>query len=343
MRSTVLLLLSLFISILFLAGCSEDSTTAPPLQQFTTSAWVVNSLSSTLSRVDLDSGDVTVNVLSLGTFANDIAVSGTMAYVVNSGDNQIQIVDLTTGQTDGTIEILLGMNPWAIAVDGSQRGYVTNYLTGNVSVLDLVSRQESDTLVVGTSPEGVCIHQDVLYVTDVNLVWPVYGQGYVHAYSLPDLDHVAVIPVATNPQVVLPGPDGMIHVVCTGDFGAVTGQVQLIDPATHSVVDSIALGEYPGSLAFSQGVGFLGYSRLDGTGAILSYDVFARQVLRGADNPIPVNSGVWDVVATPEGRLLACCFGADQVVELETDGTVVATYDVGNGPQAVGVAELPEE
>jgi len=333
-------IIALLIVAFTLTACQKDESNPVSGENLSSSvAWVVNSLSSTLSHVDLATDSITVNVLAIGQYANDIVIADSTGYVVNSGDNQIQILNLQTGQTSGAIEIYLGMNPWAIAVN-NQFGYVTNLMTGNLSILDLTTLQEIDTLHIGVSPEGVCIYENVLYVTDVNLNWPTYGQGYVHAYSLPDLSHLAAIPVATNPQVVIPGPDGLIHVVCTGDFNTVSGKVQLINPVAMSVVGSIDIGSSPGSLAFTQqGIGYLGASTMTGSGEVLSYNGITREIIHGANNPISLASGVWDVAVTNSSHVLACCFGADQLVELDANGNQLKIYTVGDGPVAVALLE----
>jgi YVTN family beta-propeller protein len=334
-------LIALLVLGFFLMSCEEDvvhpSYHSPGPNP---TAWVANSLGGTLTRIDLVTDSVTVNAVDIGLYPNDIVILGSTAYVVNSGDDQIQIVNLRTGQTEGTIELFNGQNPWAMAIGPDQRAYVTNWETGNVSVIDLVNRQETGVAAAGTSPEGICVYNNVLYVTDVNLLWPVYGQGYVYTYALPDLTPLVTIPVAKNPQVVALGPDGYIHVVCTGDFDEVTGQVQFINPYTMTVADSVLIGHYPGSLAFTpQGFAYLGASDLDGNGELLSYNAMNHQIIRGTMNPIGMSSGVWDVAVTRSGHLLVSCFGTDELVELNELGEIVKTYTVGDGPCAVAVWE----
>ena len=100
---------------LLVAGCS--STTDSPFVPSGRTAWVVNSLGETLSKVNLDLGEVAVNAVSLDHAPNDIAILGNRAYIVNSASNNVQIFDLATEQTVGAIEILKGLNPYYIVIE----------------------------------------------------------------------------------------------------------------------------------------------------------------------------------------------------------------------------------
>jgi len=304
-------------------------------------AWVVNTLGETLSRVDLNSGQVTTNVLNLGSAPNDIIIEGTTAYVVNSTSNNVQVINLETAETIGTIEIYQGLNPYSIAMDHQEHAYAPNFLTGNVSVLDLESRQETTALTTGGAPEGACVYEDKLFVTDVNYTgsW-TYGQGLVHVFSLPGMNPMGAIEVGLNPQAIKAGPDSRLHVVCTGDFNDISGRIDIIDPATLEVVDSIMIGGSPGSLAFNfESVGFLGAGGWGGEGRVLSYNALTHQVIHGAQNPITVPSAATGVAAMASGHFLVCCFETDQVVELESTGNQIRDFQVGDGPITLGVQE----
>jgi DNA-binding beta-propeller fold protein YncE len=325
---------------LLIAGCS--TTTESPFVPSGRTAWVVNSLGETLSKVNLDSGEVVVNAIPLDDAPNDIAVLGNRAYVVNSMSNNIQILDLTTEQTLGAIEILKGMNPYYIAIENSQRAFVSNWLTGNVSVLDLESETETDTIMTGGVPQGLCVTSDRLFVTDINLdlVNFTYGPGRLLSYSLVTLDLEGSLEVGMNPQIVELGPDGNLHVVCTGDFGLVSGQVYIVNPQTLTVELTIDIGGSPGSLAFnSQNVAYLGSVAWAGEGWLLTYDAITHQIIRGAANPIVLPSSAMDVACAQNDHIFAACFNTDQLIEIDEDDSIINTYTVGDGPIAVALKE----
>ncbi len=326
------------IIALLLIGCS--SSTDSPFVPSTSTIWVVNSLGETLSKVNPDSGSVMVNALPLGSAPNDIAVFKNRAYVVNSLSNNVQILDLSTEQTIGTIEIYLGLNPYNIVVESEQRAFVSNWLTGNVSVLDLTAAIETDTLTTGGVPQGLCIAGGRLFVTDVNLdlVQFTYGPGRLLAYELATLGFVDSVAVGVNPQVVQPGPDGNLHVVCTGEIGAGAGQVTIVDPQTLDILETIQIGGSPGSLAFnSQDVAYLGSVAWLGEGWLLTYDAVTHQILRGTSNPILLPSSAMDVICGWNDHIFAACFNDDALVELNEADSLVHTYTVGDGPVAAAV------
>jgi YVTN family beta-propeller protein len=84
-------------------------------------------------------------------FAVAFSPDGSRLYVVNSGSNDLSIIDLETALGVGHIE--LGDNPRGIVLtaDG-HRAYVLNTLSDDVSVLDLVSQKELSRVAVTESP-----------------------------------------------------------------------------------------------------------------------------------------------------------------------------------------------
>lgn len=326
-----------FIALL-LIGCS--SSTDSPFIPSASSVWVVNSLGETLSKVNLDPDSVVVNAQLLGSAPNDIAVFKDRAYIVNSLSNNVQIINLTTEQTIGTIEIYLGLNPYNIVVENEQRAFVSNWLTGNVSVLDLTAAVETDTITTDGVPQGLCIAAGRLFVSDINLdlVQFTYGPGRLLAYDLATLGFADTVTVGVNPQVVLPGPDGNLHVVCTGEIGADAGQVMILDPQTLSIIVTIQIGGSPGSLAFnSNDVAYLGSVAWAGEGWILTYDALTHQILRGTSDPILLPSSAMDVVCARNDHIFVACFNDDALIELDEADSLVHSYTVGDGPVAAAI------
>ncbi|MCX6639963.1 MAG: T9SS type A sorting domain-containing protein [bacterium] len=308
--------------------------------QVQSTAWVVNSLAETMAKVNLNTGQVITNAITLGSAPNDIVIQDDKAIIVNSLSNNLQIIDLSTEQTTGTIELTLGLNPYNVALDGSNRVFVSNWLTGNVSVVDLQTNTETDTLTIGGVPQGVLVTSNRLYVTDVNLQYPTYGTGHLYSFSLPDLNFVGMIDVDVNPQIVKLGPDGNLHVVCTGNFDDIQGKIDIIDPLLFQLIDTIPIGGAPGSLAFnSAGVGYLGSAGWVGPGYVLSYHGVTHQIIHGEQNPIEVSSAALGVAISQANHVLVCCFNTDELVELDSAGGYLATFIVGDGPLALALCE----
>ena len=331
------------VVILIFIGCSSTSDSPyTPGSQSNPTAWVVNGMSETLSKVDLSTGEVTVNAITLGSAPNDIVISDGLAYVVNSLSNNVQIIDLTSEQTIGTIEILDGINPYYVAMDGQDRAFASNWMTGNVSVLDLGSEVESDTITLGGVPQGLCVTDDRLFVTDVNfdMVNFTYGPGHLFAYSLATLDFIDSVEVGINPQIVQLGPDGKLHVVCTGVIGTDAGQIDIVDPTTLTIEESILIGGSPGSLAInSSGIAYLGSVAWVGQGAVLAYDAATYEILHNSQDPIVLPSSAMDLVCADNDHIFAVCYNTDEMVELDENNDIVKTYIVGDGPLALAIQE----
>jgi len=159
---------------------------------------------------------------------------------------------------------------------------------------------------------------------------------------LPDVAFIARIDVGTNPQIVKVGPDGNLHVVCTGNYVDIPGRIDVINPGSLQRVISIPLGGSPGSLGFtSQNLAYLGAAGWGGLGNVMSYNGLTHQILHGSQNPIEVSSAAMGISITLSDNILVCCFNTDQLVELNADGDSVTTYNVGDGPQAVALQQPP--
>jgi outer membrane protein assembly factor BamB len=211
-------------------------------------------------------------------------------------------------------------------------------MTGNVSVLDLGTGTETGVISTGGIPEGVYISGDYLYVTDVVDFMGDWQPGQVYKYDLETLELTGTATVGINPQIVKMGPDGNLHVVCTGNWADITGQVDIVDPDDMTVEESIQLGGSPGSLAFtSEGIGYLGGGGWSGEGTVYSYNALTYEVIHDAQDPIVVPAPALGVAVTDDDNVLVCCFNSDDLVELDADGTLLRTLQVGDGPLAVGI------
>ena len=151
-----------------------------------------------------------------------------VAYVVNSGSNNVSVID--TGSNTVTATIPVGNTPIGVVFspDGT-RAYVTNFAdspSGTVSVIDTGANAVIATIAVGGSPVFPAITPDGknLYVTDFN--------GAVRVVSTVSNTLTATITVPAGASPVVITPDGTRAYVLT--FGAVS----VINTATNTVVGS---------------------------------------------------------------------------------------------------------
>jgi len=331
MRRTALVLLFVLTSSLA-AGWSQTIRRA----------YVINGTAETLSIIDLETGSVENDAVVLGNIPNDLALWQDTLYVVNSGSNNLQLIDPDAKSTIATIELGPDNNPYDLEITPTGTAYVSNFVSNVVFEVDLASRAIVDTIAVGQSPEGLLLVGDELYVcnTAFDPVTFAYGQGTVFVIDTRTAAVIDTIEVGTNPQDLALGADSLVHVVATGDFATVPGAVYVIDPRDHAVVDTIAIGGQPGAITVSpDGTGYLAAGGWADRGFVLSYDTRSHQVLHGVSDPIVAPKGVLDVAAASDGTLLVASFSVDEAAQLSADGTVLATWGVGDGPSDLLIDE----
>lgn len=267
----------------------------------------------TLTGVDLMNGGIDVAAASLGTIPNWMEVSGGQGYVVNSGDNSLQIVNLATGAALGTINIGPGTNPWRVAVGPAGKLYVSELLTDRVAVVE--GGAVTGRISVGKAPQGLALANGKLYVTCTGFDFGTftYGPASVSVIDAATDAVLTSIPVGTNASDIALAPDGMLHVVCTGDFASVHGSVYVIEPATDTVADTIAVGGYPGSIdiaANGRAYVITTSFTVPAQRGLIIYDAATHEIIRSGDNPLPVAGATnpFAVAVGPDGRVYVCDF-----------------------------------
>ena len=83
---------------------------------------------------------------------NHVAVSATRAYITNTFDGTVSVIDTNTNNVIATIGV--GEEPGAVAVRGNHV-YVANYVSGTVSVIDATNNTVTATIPVGARPVGI--------------------------------------------------------------------------------------------------------------------------------------------------------------------------------------------
>ena len=97
--------------------------------------------------IGLDAVDQPVNL----PFAAALTPDGKRLCVVNSGSNDVSVIDLATHSA--VAHIAVGANPRGIVItpDGAT-GFVANHVSGDVSVIDLAAMRVTETVPVTTDP-----------------------------------------------------------------------------------------------------------------------------------------------------------------------------------------------
>jgi YVTN family beta-propeller protein len=253
-------------------------------------AYVIGAGDSRITRVDLDEGQVSGGLGPIGEIPNRIEKDpdGSLAFIVNSGSDDVTVFDLESETVVATIELPPGTNPWTIEIAGS-RAFVTGLLTDRVHEIDLATFTLGASAPTGIAPEGMCIASGKLYVANTGFDFQTfqYGAGSVSVFDVGDLSLLAKVPVGTNPQECFASSSGAIHVVCTGDFSSTTGSVHVIDPASDSPADTLEIAAFPGGAALGPAsLAYLNVTTLAFGSEIWSYDTSTLALVHDGSNAL---------------------------------------------------------
>ncbi len=319
------------LAIIALALLSVSTAVAGP------AAYVVNSLGETLSRIDLTTGQVRNNIVLLGSDVdcapNQIIIRDSLAYVVNSLTDEIQIIDLSRESTVGYISLPAGSNPYWMEFYTDRYAYVTLLASDAVAKVDIEKRQFMKQVAVGISPGQIVIHDHKAYIgiTGLNDQYE-YEQGKVAIYDCRGDSLLKSLNVGTNPNTLAVDRQGRIHVCCTGDYSSVFGRIYLLNSNNDTVLDSLYLGGSPGSIDIGPGnVACLAAGGWTAAGQMYSYDAQTLQVFHSAANPQTVSRGCIAVTTFQDSTAYAIGF-ADTVCATDVTGTIYHRYPVGDGP-----------
>jgi YVTN family beta-propeller protein len=239
---------------------------------FSYDVYIVNSNDETLSHYDTETEILENHIIQLGLYANQIVIHEEKAYVINSGVHSIQVIDLETETTAGHIQCPNGSNPyWMVIHPDGNKAYVTGLFTNTVYVLDLINSVVSGSIPVGSTPEGMVLHNNSLYIMNSS-----YGSssGTVSVIDVNTENVTNTIPVGNNPQFGAVDAYGRLHVVCTGNYGyvspAVWGKIYVINTTNYNDIEILDIGGSPtkisihpnGNVYLADGFG-LGYMAYD--------------------------------------------------------------------------------
>lgn len=249
-------LLLLFISIVFLQGCSDSVINPVNEKPLTESGiYVVNEglwgqNNSTVTYYDPVKKTHVINLYGqanggarLGDTGNDIAVSGNSMLISVTTSNKIEVLNTLTFASEGAVDMGSGSSPRRILIKDSVYCYVTGF-NDRVSKVNYRTGQIEKSVQVGTYPEGIIMKSSKIYVANSGLG----GGTTVSVIDLMTETVTKTIDVGLNPINLGLADNGYLYVVCTGTYDTVgpKGSVYKIDPASDSVTDSLVTGDNPG-------------------------------------------------------------------------------------------------
>jgi YVTN family beta-propeller protein len=286
------------------------------------------------------------------------------AYITNSGDNTVSVIDTATNAVTATIAV--GGNPFGVAVhpDGAIV-YVTNSADNTVSVIDAATNTVTATIPVGdgpvygiaVTPDGsnlyVAAGYDGVWVIDTgtnSVIHKITGLALTYGIAVHPAESTVyvsspemglyLIDTTTNTVVaniveglcadIAAHPDGSTVYVSCG----LPEEVFMFDTLTHAVTNRIE-SVWGGVAVHPDGstVYVSGYN--SAKAAVTVIDTATNTVTA----TIPNENGGWGGIGVhPDGSKIYVANGDDDTVSVIDTGThtVLTKIPVGTGPVAMG-------
>lgn len=325
------------ITILFF-GCGNNNNEEGNLTQGANIAYIVNGLAQTISTYNIETHEVKNDVLTVGKWPNDIKIKDDRGYVVNTGDNSIQVIDLNTNSTIGTIPTGDGTSPEKMDFINESEAYVSCNRTNSVKRIDFSSMSAGTEISAGTAPWGIVVINDKAYVCNTGAVYEgqnvTYEQGTVSVIDTKTDSVIKTIEVGTNPTNIATDQNGNVLVVCTGNYADIMGGIYIIDSSSDKVTDTISLDVTPGQIAVSPS----GTAYLTGFMGLLVVDLSSDKVT----GPLAEYAGGDGLTVDIDGNVYVCVpdwqgNGEDKLMIMDKNESLVGTYKVGGGAQFVAI------
>ncbi|MBC8401168.1 MAG: YncE family protein [Candidatus Marinimicrobia bacterium] len=335
MLKSINLVLILSLAMFCFFAC-EDEPEDKDTPEAALALYVLNAIGVTLSQVDLETDVVANDVATLGQWPNQVIFHNGKVYVVNSGTNNIMIFDPDNNFAAETpIALDDGNNPMNMVFYDNNTAYVSCSASGKVLKVNLSTKVVDMEITAGTGTTGICLANGKIYATNTGFNPDyTYSPGTVTVINGSSGAVITTISVFLNPQAAATDPDGLVHVVCTGDWWSVFGKIAVIDPATDTVVDSVLTAGTPGSIAISESDN-MAYLAVWGAG-LLSYNWETYTMVNDTSDYF-WGAGGSGVTVDTEGNVFISIWDDDQVLKLDANETVLATYDVGDSPSSLAL------
>jgi len=336
MKKSIVLVLSALLFVVFFTGCEDD----PKKEEAPVTAsalYVLNSGGQSISVVDILENQVYNNVATVGTWPNQLLYKDGKLYCVNTGSNNIMIFDVDDfAANPEIIDLGTGKNPQNMVFLDDDIAYVSCSLSESVLEVNVKTKTVLNEVEAGLGCTGIALSEGKIYATNTayDAATYGYGQGTVTVINATTGAAIKTIDVDMNPFGIATAADGKVHVVCTGDYWSAWGKVQVIDPATDTIVSTIDIGGSPGNISFSEADN-MAFLTVWGTGC-LTYDTETLAPVNNSDNPF-LGKGGSGAAADKDGNIFVSIWDDDQVIQLDKGGIVLNTYDVGDSPAALAM------
>ncbi len=232
--------------MLSLFACKKDEIpTSDPEKTFGTGVYIINegvwgSGESTLSHLNESNNELTAtafldkNGYTLGgDVFQSMTITGNKVFMVINNGSVIEVADATTL---ASITQITGIASPRYMVTNGGFGYVSDWASDNVFLIDLTSYSLLDSIKVGSDPENMLIDNDKLYVANSAGGFGSEEDSTISVIDLTSNTIVNSITVGDGPQSLQMDANGDLWVLCTGFYNATAGKLVKVDLSDNSTM-----------------------------------------------------------------------------------------------------------
>ena len=179
----------------FTSGIIGDPTETGTAELYVLCEGLFNQNNSSLARFSFGNQQMVrdyfkaVNRRGLGDTANDMAIYGSKIYVIVNISSTVEVIDFRTGSSLKQIQMLAengsSRQPRYIAFH-KKKAYVCSY-DGTVARIDTTSLSIEAITSVGRNPDGICVQNEKLYISNSGGLDYSSGLGVDNTVSVVDI------------------------------------------------------------------------------------------------------------------------------------------------------------
>lgn len=349
LRSAKIVSLVVTISLLFTSCEKDKDSNSEPLPDNLNGVFIVNegafgAGNGSISFLSADSNyfakDLFTNVngLPLGDVVQSMTIYGSKAFIAVNNSQKVEVVNTKDFTSQGPIE---GLSSPRFFVGNGAKGYVSDWVSNKVQIVDLSSLAVINSIDCGQGPEEMAIAQGKLFVCN--------SGGFTDDSTITVIDLATETVVKTistpwNPTSVKVDVDGNLWVLCKGSLGNdftptpddAPGALIRINPLTYAFEKTFVFNydQHPVKMQMNAAknnlyflMGSYGYN-----GVVISYRI--------NDPVIPtvpfINQEFYGLGINPkDGKIYGgrTSFSSDTyVLKFTSSGSLIDSVQVGIGP-----------
>jgi YVTN family beta-propeller protein len=199
------------------------------------------------SGANSDPSEAKWTEISKGQMRIRVSPDRAFLFVLRNDENRGEMEILDGKSFDPLGRIPVGRGPIAVEIEG-ETGYVANFLSDDVTVVDLKGGTAVETVRVGRRPIRLATSEHYPYLFVSN-----YGSDTISVIDKRSLKNVLTLHVGRRPgDMVLDSENGILYLLNRGE-----GTLSVVSLDSLQVTGTVPVGEFPTGMAISRDGRFL--------------------------------------------------------------------------------------